>query len=1373
MEIFGASELAFNKSFFAKTYPKTLKIQDAHIQDFASSEVPQSSGSFNYPSTMQGFDGRFILWRTDGPNLYLDEYSTSTDLRDASLCINFSQSNVIPSVKAFVKAGMFVLVVPTQSSIHRIVVSIDQRDDVTLGGRSILAYFPRESELQYYWDVHNLKVSGTATQAAITVSDIGKTFISLVMADGPLILVSFPMNAVQDPPMETVLYENGGISRFFSNPVDSNEVSSVAISLVENDVLIFAVYQDNKLRVWSANTKQVVFSAPFSQFIDDPTLARANGVTVKTSVDTDDVIIVLKASMPRGLTNFYFLKLTGKVANPEFELLTSINFESKSVLDYLALGSPKQNELAVVWVIAHEAFDPDRMDSSYQPYSLWRCPIFTIGSYRWERVHSAVDDQSFNELKFAFPKSLNAIKHRIFNGECYSFDVVHRAIQIACRKDPVVPIVYNDWSALVTYVEEYVASGFFIQQYLEKDEDVSLNMFSYVSSTAQVAASERFYETLLRYCDEFQEAGLAPLGLWYSRSLDLVGVIQACRFTVYTRGDTQMMAIVGSVQNQEAGVSRAFAIADEYVDNQVGRIRNDFDVLSDITLELCEVIRLFAEHCPMDGVKMASAGTPTIATSFTSGYLSIVLRRRLMRRFKFATLIRNLIQLVNELGFQTEDGISERWNSVTKTHDGTIFQIADNYRKVWSALSYRLTRQDHKLSDDGLHRVTVGQAFFQLGKDLVTKFDVVAALGSNGSDDDEDASSTGSRFRLMSESESPFAILLREVVDGSIISLWPESTSLTLACFLARQGYADALMAYCLENSPFISELEKAFTFYIAVANAIHGDGKQAFAKFTNVIDGIKAHDNSLNIAISQMLNEPVDADAVTKHSTGDYLKIAMDLLRKYHHVDYALKMGKIIIDSGNCEGDAAFFALVYTDLFKLHLNNEEYTEAVQMVGNNPGKHEREMCLRELVSVMLRKKRYPALANLEFGELTELVAEILERNCQATYVSWDDPIINVAYSFYVKKYMYDLAARVYIEYAIRLSKESETRAVIEKRCHVLAAILGLMQCVPTVTYELKEAAPKEGESQLNRSDFVVVIRQHPNDAITGTLIDKQWLRIEHVKASLRKELINQYPVFAIPPTDTEELYKDALKYRMYDLAFTLCQKCKLDVSPLIEQITYEAIVVDHEEQEVRNEIDFRLGQMKHKPGMLKIMANKAKSVPLTSQPQWIISNKQFVIHGEEMLMPPHWKLVYSYLKYADSVNPSTVPFRAAARQCIKYHKALPDWLKTAYINRHAADLMFLYIEYDELSSALDVYDASLDNFEKGFKDQLLKTRTDLPYSMFDQVVAHARKRRPASDPIFRRFNEVRARTKEIVNLFESLAAATRLQEEHLRSQHVC
>ena len=77
MDYFDASELVFNRTYFARKYHRTLKIKggkklrkltflyeilDAHISSFSNVDVPPSSGCFNFSKNNLGFENRFILW---------------------------------------------------------------------------------------------------------------------------------------------------------------------------------------------------------------------------------------------------------------------------------------------------------------------------------------------------------------------------------------------------------------------------------------------------------------------------------------------------------------------------------------------------------------------------------------------------------------------------------------------------------------------------------------------------------------------------------------------------------------------------------------------------------------------------------------------------------------------------------------------------------------------------------------------------------------------------------------------------------------------------------------------------------------------------------------------------------------------------------------------------------------------------------------------------------------------------------------------------------------------------------------------------------------------------------------------------------------
>ena len=101
---------------------------------------------------------------------------------------------------------------------------------------------------------------------------------------------------------------------------------------------------------------------------------------------------------------------------------------------------------------------------------------------------------------------------------------------------------------------------------MTSEDKSSLYVLSLVTNATTKASAEKFYEALLHYCDEFQEAGLQPLGIWCSPSLDLLGVVQQCRFTIYQRGDAQMKTTIGMRSKSDA-LHRCFVAANKFAQN--------------------------------------------------------------------------------------------------------------------------------------------------------------------------------------------------------------------------------------------------------------------------------------------------------------------------------------------------------------------------------------------------------------------------------------------------------------------------------------------------------------------------------------------------------------------------------------------------------------------------------------------------------------------------------------------------------------------------------------------------------------------------------------------------------------------------------------
>ncbi|KAI1700187.1 CBR-NPP-6 protein [Ditylenchus destructor] len=503
MNIFCGAELAFDSTYFPTKRSRTVRINtDAPDQTLVSTEVPQLAGSFAFPEGVGGLENRFILWRSDGTNLYLDEFSTERDLQESALTINFSQSLIVPGTKLFYFKHMLILVVPTQSGLH--------------------------------------------------------TF---------------------------------------------------------------------------------------------------------------------------------------------------------------------------------------------------------IGS-------------STSECHFRFQMA------------------------VTC-KSTTPSVEYNDWYALTNFVEDFIGSGHFKEMYLSREDGGVLLKFNALKSEKLKAATDKFWNDLLRCCNQLQEADLQPLSFLYSGSLGLIGVVQVCRFTVYIPPDDFMRSIC---QPSNKVVKSFFELVEPFLRaenalNSMEASKTLETVSANTEEELCRIIRAFAEHRPVD--------------------------------------------VANHL--------------------------AD-------------TRSDQSRADQAVKRrerkqYTVAQAFFWL-----------ASPNDEEEYDDEDADQTNyalppSRWHNNSivifpktqasqNDEKPFQQFVREVLAGSIISLWPESTSLILPRFLAKAKFFDALKNYCELKDPFISELAHALKFLHAIYFSGLNDPEAAWEAFEEIAHGVATGDDALN---NLLITLQPQSDSSGKHSLVEY----------------------------------------------------------------------------------------------------------------------------------------------------------------------------------------------------------------------------------------------------------------------------------------------------------------------------------------------------------------------------------------------------------------------------------------------------------------------------------------------------------------------
>lgn len=238
-----------------------INIVSSHstLQDI---KVQKQAAGFCYNS--EGFiRNRFIYWRTSDDVLELSENSLDVNLKNKNLRVTFEQSPILAVYISESEDNVTVLVT-TISSIHRLLFVHPRRN---VGGNgeqsenSIFSSFTQESakEPASFFAISNLLSQNVPHSASCYLSPTNEDAFFAVAHTNHLLL--FQMNCFNGHTGVTELKNFQILPRLFSNLTgalrgksnvnDSNYVTSTAFDTIGGETVLYALYRDNEIRMWS------------------------------------------------------------------------------------------------------------------------------------------------------------------------------------------------------------------------------------------------------------------------------------------------------------------------------------------------------------------------------------------------------------------------------------------------------------------------------------------------------------------------------------------------------------------------------------------------------------------------------------------------------------------------------------------------------------------------------------------------------------------------------------------------------------------------------------------------------------------------------------------------------------------------------------------------------------------------------------------------------------------------------------------------------------------------------------------------------------------------------------------------------------------
>lgn len=278
-----------------------LNIGASHstLQDI---KVQKQAAGFCYRND-EFIRNRFIYWRTsdDGITLELSENSLDVDLRNKNLRMTFEQSPVL-AVHINESEDNVTILVATISNIHRLQF-VHPRRNIGVNGEqndnSIFSTVTQDSvkEPTSFYTISNLLAQNVPHSASCYLSPTSEDAYFAVAHTNHLLL--FQMNCFSGQTGITELKNFQMLPRLFSNLTDairgksnvndSKYVTSIVFDTLGGENVLYALYRDNNIRMWSTRTGQCLFTLNIFKDIED---RRSQG----SKLHIDSSVFTYKAS---------------------------------------------------------------------------------------------------------------------------------------------------------------------------------------------------------------------------------------------------------------------------------------------------------------------------------------------------------------------------------------------------------------------------------------------------------------------------------------------------------------------------------------------------------------------------------------------------------------------------------------------------------------------------------------------------------------------------------------------------------------------------------------------------------------------------------------------------------------------------------------------------------------------------------------------------------------------------------------------------------------------------------------------------------------------------------------------------------------------
>ncbi|KAK0410545.1 hypothetical protein QR680_005187 [Steinernema hermaphroditum] len=716
-------------------------------------------------------------------------------------------------------------------------------------------------------------------------------------------------------------------------------------------------------------------------------------------------------------------------------------------------------------------------------------------------------------------------------------------------------------------------------------------------------------------------------------------------------------------------------------------------------------------------------------SAFSAGFLGAVVRRYVMKRLEFASILRDIIRVTVESTSRTGGA-----SACIKDREFTsrMNSMFTNYNILAQSLSARvilrtpLKAHGQRIPDDLPNRrqVCVAEAFFSLGGPTLLAAGTSVASSASGEEYDGEATDMDvgqdldgedvlsrqfDRRRQSSLAVHPFARFVADTSYKTIFYLWPESPELTLPRFLREHKFFAALQQYCIfNNSTLDCDLKFALRFYQAVAYAGTGLGEKAVVAFMDSLPGINRADPE------DPLNKVFEASnkrhGVPHVSRATYFFEVLTILEEHSHVEQLLQLGKQALQEK--ELDDRVVQDTFTLVFKHQMQCGKYDDALETLQSNPVKSVQIKCLRDLLSKMVLLKRYEELLELNFGTLFATVVHFIELRAADYDVTKDSEIFDLLSSLYFKGLLYRRAAKTYYVLSNKLSLVPYSPENIARRCDALLKAVTLLSLTKENKWLDVEEIDEDDESMdISNANSSVSTQQKRGKT---RVIHEEEIRREWFLETMKFEIMDP-KARTSPPSDPEQVALKLIQKKSFDDALTLIGLFELEPYKLLEAVTVECIKINKVKKEI--------------------------------YPAWVYENMRYSY--SEAVKGRHWQILQAYLRIVEEdVRGCSQPKRTIYYTLLAHMWDIPQWLEESYMEQNVEEMLTCLLEFGDFEPAFKMSHKFMDKISAMMRSgsKLLEVMSiALPVNAYDNLLhltAEEEEYKEAREKLRARFHEV-------------------------------